>query len=535
MPKALKVTLRVLLVLLAVGLSFGAFVGYTFASDWLHQRRYVESFTYNPERLYPPEALQEDFAIFRGALEESHGGLYWYTPKAAFDAAFEAAAEKLDEPMTELEFIKVVAPLVDLIRDGHTNLDLPAFYLGKANFSKQGLWPLDLITTKTGTYVEYDGSDENVLAPGTEILKINGREVSVAEDELLTLFSTADGYADGAKIEALDDPNFFMAMYSYLEGFPETFDVTYTELGSGVVKKATLRALPVDRLNKNFDERYPIEDADAEPTVGVDLRWQGNVPVLEVSSFSEGSFDAYANALESAFAEIHKRGAEQLVLDLRYNGGGSEGRENLLFTHLSPEPYRKYAEVSVKAQRSDYLRYTETPWETWWSNLTGVPFIESDFFYDFSDQPKAERWWRNESTYSSHYRIGDVPTSPPFEGQVYLLLSGAVFSGGAEFVTMAEERLPDLITIGQETSGAYQGNTSGIYYNLILPNTHLGLRLPRIKYRMAIEGDNPPGRGTLPDHEVWQTQEDIAAGVDTVMAYALELAQEQTPDVEAAR
>ena len=100
---------------------------------------------------------------------------------------------------------------------------------------------------------------------------------------------------------------------------------------------------------------------------------------------------------------------------------------------------------------------------------------------------------------------------------------------------MAEERLPNLVTVGQETSGAYQGNTSGIDYNLILPNTHLGLKLPRIKYSMALTGDNPPGRGTLPDHEVWRTQEDIAAGVDTVMDYALELAQEQTPDVEAAR
>ena len=85
MSRPIKVVLRILLVLLLIGLSLAAFVGFTFASDWVHQRRYVENFTYDPDRLYSPEALQEDFTIFRGALEESHGGLYWYTPKEEFD------------------------------------------------------------------------------------------------------------------------------------------------------------------------------------------------------------------------------------------------------------------------------------------------------------------------------------------------------------------------------------------------------------------------------------------------------------------
>ena len=528
MPRPIKVVLRILLVFLLTGLSLAAFVGYTFASDWVHQKRYVENYTYDPDRRYSPKALQEDFAVFRGALEESHGGLYWYTPKAEFDAAFEAAAERLDQPMTELEFVKVIAPLVDLIRDGHTNLSPPAFYQGSIDFSEQGVWPLDLIVTKTGTYVERDGSDENALPPGTEILTINGQEVDAVNDELSALFWTADGYADGAKVSVLGNSDFFATRYGYLEGFPETFDVTYTELDSDILKEITLEALSIPKIREHFAERYP--DDKAEPATGVDLTWRGEVPVLTVSSFYEGGFDDYADALENAFTDIQQRGAEQLVLDIRENGGGNEGRENLLFTYLSPEPYQKYAEVSIKVKRSKYLKYVENPWEARWINLIYWSYID-----DYRHRPDIGRWWRNADTYGSHNLIEREPTSDPFTGQVYLLLSGEVFSGGAEFATMAEERLSGLITVGQETSGAYQGNTSGVAYDLILPNTHLGLRLPRIKYVMKLEGNNPPGRGTLPDHEVWPTQEDIAEGKDMVLEFALNLVEKQATEGAAAR
>ena len=522
MRRALKVALRSLLGLLLVGVFLGTVGGAMWLGDWAHNRYYVENVTYDPDRLYTPDELQEDFRVFRGALEESHGGLYWYTPKAEFDAAFEAAFERLGEPMTELEFVNVVAPLVDLIRDGHTQLRLPLYNLNLVDTSELALWPLDLIVTDVGTYVERDGSGENVVPPGSELLTLNGQPVDEVADDLLTLFVTADGYADRAKLRTLYDRSFFALYYGYLHGFPEAFEVTYVAPDSEEVQRATLQALTLSESSENIVERYG-ETPDTS-TAGVDLAWRDEVPVLTVSAFYRGEFDDYADALEDAFAEVRQRGAERLVLDLRENGGGQEGRENLLFTYLSPEPYQKYAEVSIKAKHSRYLKNVEYPWEARGINLIVWPYIE-----DYRRRSDG-RWWRNADTYSSHNLIEREPTTDPFTGQLYLLLSGDVFSGGAEFATMAEERLPDLVTIGQETSGAYQGNTSGIDYNLILPNTRLGLRLPRIKYRMALEGTNPPGRGTLPDHEVWPIQEDIAAGVDTVLAYALELAQEQTPE-----
>jgi hypothetical protein len=36
-----------------------------------------------------PEPLREDFQIMRHALEEAHGGLYWYTSKVDMDRNFD--------------------------------------------------------------------------------------------------------------------------------------------------------------------------------------------------------------------------------------------------------------------------------------------------------------------------------------------------------------------------------------------------------------------------------------------------------------
>ena len=521
MRKAFGVIRRILLVLVLIPVGVVGLVNlalvFVLASNYLHQTRYVENYTYDPDRLYPPEVLQEDFAIFRGALEESHGALYRYTPQEELDTAFDAAAEKLDEPMTELAFVKVLAPVVDLIRDGHTLLRLPVYHSGSFDYSEQGLLPLDLAATETGIYMERDGSAEEVIPPGSEVLSINGRAMSELKDEMLSLLKTVDGHTEQTKLRAINNRDFLTDALGYLQNFPETFEVTYREPGSEEKKNATLQALTYYESGDNITERYG-EPADS--TAGVSLTWQDDVPVLEIENFVEGSYNDYIDTLKNVFAEIKQRGAEQLVIDFRENDGGSVKRANLLFAYLHPEPSQKLEEYSAKAVRSDYLKYTETPWFHRWQNLLLSSETEE---FSFSYRPETGRWWRDESNYSSHYKIEEIPISAPFAGQVYLLLSGHVISASAELATMAEERLPNLITVGQETSGAYQGATGGYFYNLILPNTHIGVAVPRAKFVLAVEGDNPPECGVLPDHEVWPTQEDIAAGVDTELAFTLDL------------
>jgi len=77
---------------------------------------------YNPDHKYTAAQLQEDSQLLRTALEEAHGGLYYYTSKKELDRQFNSIKEKLTRPMTELEFYSLVLPLIANINDGHTGL-----------------------------------------------------------------------------------------------------------------------------------------------------------------------------------------------------------------------------------------------------------------------------------------------------------------------------------------------------------------------------------------------------------------------------
>jgi hypothetical protein len=67
----------------------------------------------------PPNLLREDFQIMRHALEEAHGALYRYTNKSVLDHAFDTAYQKINHPLTALEFWALVAPVITQIKDGH--------------------------------------------------------------------------------------------------------------------------------------------------------------------------------------------------------------------------------------------------------------------------------------------------------------------------------------------------------------------------------------------------------------------------------
>ena len=76
--------------------------------------------------------------------------------------------------------------------------------------------------------------------------------------------------------------------------------------------------------------------------------------------------------------------------------------------------------------------------------------------------------------------------------------------------------------LGEETSGGYYGNTSGMSTTATLPNTGITVSIPMLKYVMAVSRSPERARGILPDHEVVPTIRDVLDGSDPVLAKALE-------------
>ena len=70
--------------------------------------------------------------------------MYWYTPKDSVDIAFHEVRQKITSDLNVLEFHKLIAPLVALSREDHTDIFLPKIVKEKLN-SKMEFLPLTFV------------------------------------------------------------------------------------------------------------------------------------------------------------------------------------------------------------------------------------------------------------------------------------------------------------------------------------------------------------------------------------------------------
>jgi hypothetical protein len=81
--------------------------------------------------------------------------------------------------------------------------------------------------------------------------------------------------------------------------------------------------------------------------------------------------------------------------------------------------------------------------------------------------------------------------------------------------------------VGEECGAGYYGNTSGLMPTLTLPLTKLRIRIPMVRYHMAVSGYGYPDRGIIPDYPFTRTIQDHLKGKDTEMEYVFALIARQ--------
>jgi C-terminal processing protease CtpA/Prc len=190
------------------------------------------------------------------------------------------------------------------------------------------------------------------------------------------------------------------------------------------------------------------------------------------------------------------------VIDVRGNGGGSDDFGKLLAAHLLEHPFDYYAALEINAPSFSFLRYTNQP--DWRMPEDRV-------------RPNA----RGVYDVLGHPNLGlQQPVVPVYGGAVTILIDGGSFSATGEFTSVIHHA-GRATFVGEESGAGYYGNTSGPSALLTLPHTGVRVRIPFMRYSSAVSGYAPEDRGLIPDHEVTPTIDDLLAGRDPVLAFAL--------------
>ncbi len=144
---------------------------------------------------YSPEQLAADFNQLFITLENIHPDLYANIEKDSMDRYRSAISEKLNRPLTSLEFWKLVAPLIARFKDGHTTLYFP--YQFRQDYLDKGgkIFPFEVSIKGDRIFVAKNYAGDSLLTVNSEILSIFQMMLDIEQSR------TLKGFADRTKQE----------------------------------------------------------------------------------------------------------------------------------------------------------------------------------------------------------------------------------------------------------------------------------------------------------------------------------------------
>ena len=463
------------------------------------------------------EKLQRDLDLLHQGLDKFHSGMYWYTPKDSVDFAFNIAKNKINSDLNVLEFHKIIAPLVALSKEDHTDIFLPKD-IKEEIFINEDIKYLPLIVRFLGTklYCIRNGSDNPEKIETFEIEEINGETPIEIATKIGNLFAS-DGYIKTLKYDDLSGFG-FSRYYYYYYGILENYEVKF----KGIAEPMNFKSLSINQININLKKSTNIvkEKVEKEP-----LQFEiinSKTALITINTFhnpeikKKSKYKTLKKFLAFSFYEIKEKGIENLIIDIAENGGGTEGNEGLLYSYFG-DNYQKYKKVRVKAQKVILDNGIDKPIQ-----LKTFGFLERIFTNKKMDDGSLER--KN----GIGFGLMAYKKSPKnkFNGKVYVLISPITYSGGSEFSNMMYSK--GLATfIGQETGGGYFGNTSGYVRSLTLPYSKIIIDIPAIQFVMNVEPKLPFGSGVKPHYVVIQTINQYINRENVNLEHALKLINEK--------
>ncbi len=407
------------------------------------------------DRILEAEELKRDFGQMRSILERDAIGLF--SDKAKLTTLLDGISSQLEQPLTEIQFYRMLTPAVAALRCGHSFLsiseDAEVYLRNEALF-----FPLDIRIFGEDLFVIGDPFRTGVI-PGTQILSVNGMSSRDIISRICGSMST-DGRDLGRP--RYDAERWFASMYYTYIDSPDSFDLGINPPGSETASTVRVPAV-------RDSSRAKTAKGISHDTLGMPYSrsFHDGYAILKIPNFSYPNMKAYGDFLKEFFSETVTRRIGTLILDLRGNYGGSPTPTMELFKYIIAKP---------------------------------IPFFSQE-----------------NPFYLAPWKKPIKPSALAFGGKLFVLMDEAGSSMNGFLLSLLKYHGIGTL-VGAQSAGGYE--CSDASRDAVLRNSGLRIRYSTQVFRTAVTNQES-GIGVEPDIRVDWTLDDYLSGRDPVLDAAL--------------
>ena len=233
------------------------------------------------------------------------------------------------------------------IKDGHTTVDRTKI----SNLLKdRAVFPFSIYKIRDKYYLD-NSTPENKDYAGLRILKINGKEISSIVNEIQKYVHLEGHNETGLNVRFINFP-----FYYFIYNPVNKFEIEYLDQNKQK-QKISLNGVSHEAYTRGIKET--IEPLTTEFKTD-------NLAILKFHSFENGYNEADRKITEKKldvfFSRLDSLKTENLIIDLRDNGGGSADIANYLFSYLTNKSYYYFDYVGVKYNTTkQWKHYAQYP------------------------------------------------------------------------------------------------------------------------------------------------------------------------------
>jgi len=412
-------------------------------------------------KTFTAEKYKADLDQMGQTLMNVHPNALKFTSKDTFLKIIADKKNLITQNTTYSQFVWHCSEIISSINCSHTSM--ASFYPECVMLPDSLVFPIQIRRINKQIFVIDPYNNKDKIALKDEILSINGIPVNDVIQEIYK-HVPSQGYIETTKDQYFN--TWATCIIPYALGFPENYKVEVKG------RKNPILLTKAENFRAQFSDPYTKSCAD---NLCLEILNDQKSAVLTIASFNYypwNNLTEFKNFIDKSMAELHQKDIKNLIIDLRFNGGGSQQSSIHLLRYLMPKPFIYYSKVQFDGKKGKIDG----------ENIT-------------------------------------IPFENRYNGKIFFLIDGLGNSTTGHFMSLV--KIHNLGTIIGEELGSNQFCSAG--------QKICRLTYTKVQYYVANNTHEttatslPDEIGILPDYFVYQKVDDFLNKVDAVKVFAINM------------